>query len=460
MSSFRNLLVALVAIEILGAALLCGWRLNSTVPSPPQIEPYTDAITGAELLALPNTFLFDGVTKWQVLGEAYMVTGFFSRAEACFRQAAECDPSSAEIPMSHGFCLERLGLLDEARNVYHRAATQGSPEIGVRAWYALGRIYLQLEMAAEAREAFEAAGEYHIPSVYQRARLLVRDHHAPEAQPLLKQLADAHPDDLNILQLQAQAAEECGQLEAAADFRDAGERAAVVVDLTDNPPQHLVDDRAFGFTGEFRRLTQPQPAQEQAIAAEKLLNLTRPEVRWRNAMTRYILEDAAKFSLDAGKPALARKLLEQKIFTDKTPSARAWGLLGEVEFAENHVKEAWEDWDHSERVLPGEVDHDKLAKFAAQGGDQAASKRQSALAREAAGIKAYRSNTLPEARTQLRKAVAIDPGRADAWFYLGECERLVAERSRAIEAYKECLKLNRDHGRALARLARLEEPPP
>src|SRR5579872_5274598 len=125
MSSLRQVLAALVAIEVLAALLLCGWRMNSTQPSPPAVTSWTDAITGAELLALPDQFLFDSATKWQVLGEAYMSTGFFSKAEACLRQAAIIDPASPDIPLLHGFCLERLGLLSEARDVYRQAAALG-----------------------------------------------------------------------------------------------------------------------------------------------------------------------------------------------------------------------------------------------------------------------------------------------------------------------------------------------
>ncbi len=454
MSSLRQLLAAVVAIEFLAAVLLCGWRMNSTQPAPPPVETWTDAITGAELLAVPNKFLFDGVTKWQTLGETYIATGFFSKGEACLRRAAECDPDSSEIPMSHGFCLERLGLLEEARDVYHRAATHGQTEIVERAWYALGRIFLQLEQAAEADEAFRTAGEHHLPSVYQRAKLLVRDGQALEAKPLLKQLADAQPDDLNVLQLQAQAADNLGDADAAADFRDAAGRARAILDLIEQPQYYMVDGDKYGFNGEVARLTQHQSAAEEAVSVEKLLKLARDGVRWENAMNRTFLEDSAKFALEAGRPEAARSFLEQMIFIEDMPSARAWGLLGDVEYVERNTQKAWQDWNRSERILPGATDHGKLVQFAEQSGDKAAVQRHQGPAKQSAGIVAYGFGQFSEARTELRAAVAADPALVDAYYYLGECERLLADRRKAEAAFRQCLKLNPDHGRALAQLRR------
>jgi predicted TPR repeat methyltransferase len=49
-------------------------------------------------------------------------------------------------------------------------------------------------------------------------------------------------------------------------------------------------------------------------------------------------------------------------------------------------------------------------------------------------------------------SVKHDPQFVPGWFYLGESRRLSGQREQAITAYEACLKLNPNHGRALALL--------
>src|SRR5258708_5158358 len=100
-------------------------------------------MTARDLRALPGGYLFDSVAKWRELGDSYMAFGFFAKADACLRRAAQNDPQSLELAFHHGYCLERLGHLDEARQVFRSLVEGRSSPLSQKAWYRLGRIGLQ-----------------------------------------------------------------------------------------------------------------------------------------------------------------------------------------------------------------------------------------------------------------------------------------------------------------------------
>jgi len=453
MNSLRKLLAVVVGVELVAAIVFCGLRLNSTLPRRPPVELYADAITGRELLALPDQFLFDSVLKWRTLGEAYLVCGFFSKAEACFHQAAERDPRLPEVLVMRGYCLEQLGLLDEACEEFRRAANLGRRGKAETPWYRLGMVFLQLERPEEAREAFENAGEEHVPSLYQRAKLLVRSGYVLESGPLLERLAEDLPDDLRVWQLRAQAAESLGKIEEAAEARDAAERARETFRPVGQPPLDVVDTE-FGLPRMISVARQLQHAGKKSIAAEQMLHFASDEIHQENRNVVF-LQDAVPVQLAAGNVPAARRLLDQQIFRDGFPTARAWELHGFVEFMDNHLREAWQDWDRAERMRPESIDHNKLTEVAQRVGDQIAVKRHRALAKQYAGINAYRSNDLTQARSNLQAATFANPELSDAWFYLGQTERLLGNRSAAEAALRHCSKLDPDHGRARVLLMKM-----
>jgi tetratricopeptide (TPR) repeat protein len=450
----KRFLAALVLVELAVAAMLVARRMNATLPSPPAVEIYTDAITGSELLALPDRFLFDSVEKWRTLGETYMAMGFFAKAEACLRRASAGEPRSAPIALSHGYCLERLGLLEEARDVYRRAVELSRAGAAAEGWYRLGRIHLQREQPVEAAEAFEMAGDGHLPSVYQRARLLVRSGRAAEAVPLIERLSAGHPDDLLVWQLRAQAASTLGQTVAAAEARDSVERAARTLQLDEAHLRLATARETIGFGRELAQASADRSAGRLVACADRLTRLALGDLRRQNRDQSFV-QDAAASQLELGNTAMTRRLMERQIEDEAFPTARAWELLGAVEFFENHSERAWDNWNRAERMQPESLDHRKLAGVAMQEGKVTLARRHRGLAHQYAGLESFRKNRLEEAADELRQAVAVDPRLADAWYYLGETERLRDHRSSAMAALERCLNLNPVHGRARAALDRL-----
>jgi tetratricopeptide (TPR) repeat protein len=457
MKSLFRLLLVLVCAELIAALVLLGLRLNSCRPSPPDVERYTDTVTGAELVALPDRFLFDSPRKWRTLGETYLKAGFLHKAEASLRRAAESDPGSAEIAVIHGYCLERLGLLDEAHDAYRRAAGLARGGIRETAWYLAGRVCLQREDAKGAVEAFEQAGEDHLPSVYQLARMQVREGRALDAVPLLKRLVEDEPRELRVLQLQAQVAEARGEVSAAADARDAAEWSRPSLPLHKLPPGLLTIDGELGMSRQFQQAAQQQQTGNTAAAAERMLPLTEDQTRWYQSSIS-LLESVAAAQLAAGNLAAARTLLERQLAPDGFPTARAWNLKGRLEFLEQNDDQARDAFFRCELMHPPSVDYELLGRLAERQGDADAARHDFGLANQYAGIDALRDGNLDGSLLLLQQATKADPRLASAWFYRGEAERLLNNRRAAEVAYQRCLALNPRHGRALAQLERLARP--
>lgn len=453
--SLLPLLRILVGAELLVCASLFGLRLNATLPAPPPVADYTDAITGAEVLAVPDRFLFDSAAKWRTLGETYMQARFFAKAEACLHAAAERDPRSADIALWHGCCLEQLGMLEEARQVYLRSAQTGSSRIAELAWYRIGRIHLQLEQSAAATTAFEKAGDGHLPSVFQRAKLLIRGGSATEAAPLLERLTEDYPRDIRVLQLQARWAEVLGRPEDAAAARDNVLRSKQTLQLEEPRRSMLPTGEPFGLFPQIARLMQQRRAGDTRFVAEQLLPFVRDEMHWENKIP-LLLEEVAEVQLEAGHLSAARTLLDTQLEKRGPPTNKAWELLAQVELAENQTQQAWQDWNRAERMRPNGVDHEKMAQLAQQMGDSAATRRHRGLARQCAGISGFLNDLLEDSRQTFRQAVEIDDELPHAWYYLGETERLLGAPAAAKAAFERCLELMPNHGRAHAQLRRLE----
>lgn len=440
----------LVVAELLVGGVLFGLRLNATLPAPPPVAEYTDAITGGKILAVPDRFLFDSTEKWRTLGQTYLQSTFFAKAEACWHAATDCDPLSADFALRHGCCLEQLGSLEEARQVYLRAAQIGSARIAEVAWYRIGRIHLQWEHSAEAATAFEKAGDDHLPSVFQRAKLLIRSGSAAEAAPLLERLAEDHPRDIRCWQLRARFDEVLGRPEDAAAARDTVLRSILSLPL--EPFKSIIPNHEpAGLYHDVSEAMQRYQAAHTPFAAEQLLPFVRDETFWQNKLP-LLLEDVASIQLDAQNLPAARSLLEKQIEKRRAPTWRTWELLARVEFAEKHLQQAWQHWNRAERLRPDAVDHDQMAQLALALREDRAARRHRGLARQASGFRAFLNDMLDDSRQMFREAVEIDDELPSAWYYLGETERLLGAPEAAKPAFERCLHLMPNHGRARDRL--------
>lgn len=454
MKARQYLLAGLIGIEVIAFLGLTALRLNSTKPIPPRVELDNDLLTGRELLSLPDQFLFDSIEKWRTLGRAYMAYGYFAKADACLLQAAARDPGSAEIALDHGYCLARLGKLEDAVGTLGRAAGHGRGVLASRAWYNLARVYLRLEMPEEAAEAFSRSGDDNLAGVCQRATLLVRSGRTSEAEPLLKLLVDRVPMDLDVCQLRARAAEIRGDYSAAADALDALERARSELSFDETRIAVKTTADRYGVARLTRQTNELLFAGNASAAANLIARIVRDDVRYDRVYLR-TLQVVADVQLKAGNAQAARELMARQIEEEEFPTVTAWALLGEAEFQVEQFESAKQAWIHAEQMQPAAIDHSRLATVLERLGDPGAARRHRAVADQYTGIALFRNDNLEDARESLRQSASIDPGLPDVWFYLGETERLTGTVREAEAAYRRCLKLLPTHGRARARLARL-----
>lgn len=446
-----KLLSWLVALELVVASVLVALRLGATAPSAPPVEQYNDTLTGRELVALPDQFLFDGAGKWRTLAETYAAFGYFSKADGCFRHAIVADPQSGEIALHHGYCLVRLGRLEEARHAFLQVLAGKDRGLASRAHYYLGELHLRLEQPEEAARAFERAGDDDFPSLYQRAKLLVRSGQAARAQPLLAALAEVFPKDVRICLLRARAADHLGDDAESARARDEGERAGTVLVLDEMERFFKPIRSRIGLAREIARAVDLEDAGNTETAADELTRLVDRGTRWENAYL-FLLQDAAAMQWRAGNGKQTRELAVRQIEEEEFPLPTAWQLRGEVAFAEQQWAQAFAAWTHAENLQPNAVDHIKLATVLEHLGDLAGAKRHLALAGQFAGISLFREGKTDQARTTFEQTASIDPELSEVWFYIGECARLSGDDRQAAAAYRRTVEINPAHGRALARL--------
>ena len=298
----------------------------------------------------------------------------------------------------------------------------------------------------------------HLPSVFQRAKLMVRSGRSAAAAPLLSLLTEHLADDVRVWQLRARAAADLGQAEEVARARDAVERARAVLEFDDMDQLFRPIREGLGLSQVVVQSDRARKAGYTAQAANLLTEAVRPETHWQN---RYflLLQDAAELQLRAGNISLVGELINRQIEDEGLITARARALQGEVEFDRKNYEQAFRDWNRAELFQPAAIDQIKMATASEHLGDIPSTKRHLALAAQFAGINYFRENDLANAKTTLRQAASIESNLPEIWLYLGESERLTGNIGQAEAAYRRCLELNPAQGRAREGLRRLGKVP-
>lgn len=449
MTRIRGLLVLLLLTELVGAAAFIGWHWSRASPPTPDLSRLPRS-TAADLKRLQEATRTARPDAWRELGEALLAYGYFVEAEVCLRHSATLDPNDFAAVYGWAYSLDRMGRTREAHQHFEAAARLADPDMLRTCLYQLARNHLRDEDAAAAERAFALVDKFP-PADYQRARLLVSLGRAAEAMSLVTRLENAYPGDLNVQLLAMQVDRSAGDDGAAAEHADRAERSFTQLRLSDHWVYlHPIRSR-YGLHAELARVEEANSAKQLTVAALQFEVLVR-----ENDPERLIdkLATGAELELRAGRPDKAQRCLQ--MLAERTAiHPTALHLLGDAWLQLGQPQKAREAWQRANRLRPRSESHARLAELFEQDGDTARAQRERGLARQVAGIQAFRQNQLPQAIKLLEQAVQLAPDEARSWFYLGEVRRLLSQGQGAAEAYRRCVALNPDHGRALVRL---EEP--
>ncbi len=453
MSLREWIVVGVIVAELFGGAALGLWRWSQ--PKAPVADvSSTEPLAAAHLRRQAETCRT--TADWAKLGESYLAYGYFTHAEACFRQASAWEPNNPALAFDLAFTLERLGRTSEANEQYRRAISLGHPS-PADCRYFIGRNLLREEKEPEARAAFVEAGD-HPAARYELARLLVRDGHLEEAAAEGDRLAAEYPKALQPWLLRARIEVLRGDAKAEARFAD---RADHTLDRLPTPfdaqSQRLMDafDR-MGAEHEWRACRDLLTAGKVAEAEPRLRDAL--EAQW-DPVGADLLAEA---ELQNGRPREAFFLLNE-VVEKAGPTAYSLTRLGDALEAGGQIDAAVKTWLRAVDLgTPEELKdlHYRLSMHFDQSRNPERARQHLALAYYGAGLLAFHRREWADARTTLEKAVETDPKSAQAWFYLGELHRAQGRPAEARAAYRRCLDVNPNHGRALAALDLLTDGPP
>lgn len=456
MRMLTRLLQMCIAIEILVSVFFVVAWLRDPVPSRSDLAHFHPA-TADEIRLLEESVRENGTAdNWLTLGKAYLATGFFPHGEYCCDQAARNDTASFEAFYWWGVALNQLGETSQAIEKFRQAiplADDPTPvrDAQARCWYGIGRNLLRQEDTAKAEAALRKAGDY-LPARHQLIRILIRADRGKEAIPILDELVTRYPNESTFYQLRARAREQTGDTAGAFEDRTHVERAPDRLRSDSIIAELQFEFGAIGLNrqlGDCSRLSVEQPQQ----AVERLRELLSAE--WRTELAVALVEAEMRIGNAQQAVDLLNELMQRGGTTPERLAQLAYGhrLLGQDDRSFELLRRA-ADLMHIESV------HDELSQAYFSRGESELSDRHRALASMTGGIAAFRDNRILEASSQLQQALQLDPELPNGWFYLAECHRVEGQVEDAVDALRQCLQIDQNHGRARSRLLRLTESSP
>ena len=440
-----TLLVAVLVIELGIGGVLAARRMNQTEPLVPDLSS-VDPVSAAEFRTLAANC--KTANDWVKLGEAYLATGFFTEAEACFRQAMILQPNTPEFAFKHGFALERIGRIEEANAAYD-TAIQGRHTRLADIWYYVGRNHLRLEQAEPAADAFKRAGN--LPGArFELALLYARAGRTEEADAEAAQLATEFSDAYPPVSLRYRLALARHDRQAANAFADQFTRRPLPLPTPFATETQWVFGLADGFGRDrlFRDAGREVQGGRFDVAEANLRQAL--DARWDPA----IADRLAEVVFTQGRQEEAVRILTEAVDRGG-PSFELLWRLGQAHDALGRHDQALALWERAARIATGprarDLWHD-LATWYDKAKQPEKAKPLFARAYLIDGTDALTAGRPDAAVKALERAVEADPRLAHAWFALGEAHRFAGRTGDARAAYNQCLKINPYHGRAIRSL--------
>ncbi len=457
MTGFQKSLALVVVLELVAAAW--EFRARARATTLPQINWNLSLIEPEavrEIRDAEGHFRADLPEKWLEMARLYRTFGLFPEAEYCYRHLDTMAPHDTSYLYYWAECFDLMGQTQEATKLYHRVLETPScqpngPQTAQYCWLNIGQDRLREENVPAALEALRQAPDLPKAKVLM-ARVLVRSGHAQEATVLLDQLVRETPDVIEINEMKSWAEAELGHAAAAAHFYDLSLRTKKPLFRSDPIYQEVLRRRnAMGSLAWHFKSVQLESAGQLAEASEWSRKSLAADWTEEKAF------QLAKLEWEQGRPQQAIDLMEQ-CHQRVGASARGLDLIGVAWVKLGDNKKARQAWQQAAQLEDTANLHSKLAELSRLEGDAPGARRELALEQFMNGKDAYLTNNLAAAREHLVASVRMVNDHAPAWFYLGETCRALDETRGADVAYRRCLELNPDHGRARRGLARLTDP--
>ncbi len=457
MIKFMRILLFLFVVELGFCGYLVAKRLSRPLPVLPDAE-FVDPLMMADYRELASQAEKGSSKEWVKLGQALLGQGYYSYAENCFRQAVKNDPTDGLAQASYAFCLERTGRTQASTREYEKL----EPLLGKKSTafankkhllYATGRNYLREENAAEAEKKFRQNVDFQ-PADYQLAKLLVRSGQAESALSIIERNLEQSPRSLNFLALQAQALETLGRESEAKQAAEKVERALEIIPLNFNTELVKPYSVRHGIEKEVEAYNHLIKRNDMDHLAEKLEEIftlleDRPMPQYKATLVSMIEVEFQRKNPERIL-MLIDKLKEHGVEDADLLQfkAGAYILSGEMEKAVPLLQRVL-------KMSPTIEVHQTLANYYEQQNDTEKRDYHQAKMALLYAMIAYRNNQLPAAEEAIQRAVKLNSRDPQAWFYYAETKRHLGDLKAAQTAYKQCIELNPNHGRALRELERL-----
>ncbi len=456
MTRLQRLLVAGIALELAG---LCFWWRRHSRPGPlPQVDwsvCMIEAAVADEIRGIEKRLQPGNPAGWSELAAAYRAFGLFPQAEYCYRQVDKLSPEDRSYLYYWGECADLMGRTREATKRYRQIIdAKLSVPLGLQTiqccWLNIGQDRLREENVPAAMDALRQAPD--IPRAkFLLARVLTRSGRAKEAIALLDDLLRDSPGVIEYNQMKSWAENELGDQDAAQEFYERSLRSRQELSKWD-PTYRGVLER--------RKTMGSQSWHEQSLQLETQGKL-QDALEWsRKAVQAFWAEDRAqelaRLELLTGHPKEAIALAEECI-KRVGAAAKTLDIIGVASVQLGDRARAQRVWEQAIELEPTPNLYGKLAELRRLADDALGASRYRSLEQYQTGKDAWLNNDLTGAREHLEKAVALYDGHAHTWFYLGETRRFLGDIPGAKAAYRRCLQINPDHGRALRAWERLNQ---
>ncbi|QDU52921.1 tetratricopeptide repeat protein [Gimesia panareensis] len=459
MKQIVRILLILLVVETGYCGYLVAKRLARPIPVLPEAE-YIDPMVMEEYQELATQAETGFAPEWIQLGQAFLGQGMYAYAENCFYEAARQDPSSAVAQSSYAFCLERTGRMEASTQEYEKLkgmkADASVPFTNPRHFkYAIGRNYLRQEKAAQAEQAFQQNMDFQ-PADFQRAKLMVRSGRAADALSIIQRNLNETPNSLYFGFLKYRAMDSLGRTLEAKQAADRLERAMYVIPLNFNTEFIMPYSKRLGVSKAIEDYNQMLDRDDMDHMAKKLDEVLtmmgdRKMPAFKATVMRMVEVEFQRKNPD-------RMLVLLKMLNDfgiEEPDTiqfkgGVYLLKGDLEKAKEYLLRVAE-------MSPTIEIHETLANIYNQQNEIEKRDFQQGKAALLTAMMSFRNDNLEIAEQAIQESVDKNPNDPQAWFYYGEIKRINKDRQAAKTAYEKCLKLNPNHGRAIAELKLLTQ---